>query len=215
MYQISVNTETDASLSEKTDIAGQCPYPCHMGGRGGGQTFAPATASRRVDGVGADGSQQGPRPVMMSFWPQVARALLRDGMPLEFRKRRNGCEEGTRVLVYASKEVGGVVGSYTVGKVIPYENLDELEMKLQTLGYDIQRPNLDKYLVGTESGFAHEVIDPQVIETPLKLGVDANGKKIKGPQGFQYVDPENADHARIVEILDRAANAQVPGTVAA
>jgi len=169
----------------------------------------PVTAARRDAGQGAV-----PRPVMMSFWPNVARALLRDGMPLEFRKRRNGCEEGTRVLVYASKEVGGVVGSYTVGKVVAYESIDDLATKLNAMGYDIQRPNLDQYLVGVESGFAHEVIDPQVIETPLRLGVNAEGKKIKGPQGFQYVDPENADHARIVETLDRAAadrveNAQI------
>ena len=138
----------------------------------------------------------------MSFWPNVARAILRDSMPLEFRKRRNGCEEGAQVLVYASKEVGGVVGSYTVGKVVPYENLDELEAKLNAMGYDIQRPNLDKYLVGVESGFAHEVIDPQVIETPLKLGVAEDGKKIKGPQSFQYIDPENPEHVRLVESLE-------------
>ena len=31
----------------------------------------------------------------------------------------------------------------------------------------------------------------------LVLGHTADGKKVKGPQGFQYLDLENPDHARL------------------
>jgi predicted transcriptional regulator len=140
----------------------------------------------------------------MSFWPQVAELLVRGEIPWEFRRRRSGCEPGTRVLIYASKEIRAVTGIYTVGEVFAYDSCEAMTARIASLGYDLNPDWLAESFEYVPEGHAFEVLDPLPLPS-LALGYDADGKKVKGPQGFQYLDLGNQDHRRLWEGVQASA----------
>jgi hypothetical protein len=48
------------------------------------------------------------------------------------------------------------------------------------------------------------VTHPCAFDPPLELGRTPEGKKVKGPQGFQYLDLSNPDHTRLWEGVQSA-----------
>jgi predicted transcriptional regulator len=159
------------------------------------------------DAPSSTGPQRGlPRPVLLSFHPEVAEGVARGIIPWEYRKRRSGHERGTRVLMYASGKVRAIVGAYTAGTVFEYDSLATLTEGIARA----EEKSRSEYVASpewlTESlypalphGFAFEVTQPCAFDPPLELGRTLEGKKVKGPQGFQYLDLSNPDHVRLWE----------------
>lgn len=158
-----------------------------------------------------------PRPVLLSFHPEVAHGVARGDVPWEFRKRRSGHERGTRVLMYASGKVRAVVGAYTAGTVFEYDTFAALrdgihasetarfgtdEIDYRMLASDIY-PALPR-------GWAFDILEPCAFDPPLELGRTPEGKKVKGPQGFQYLDLGNADHQRLWRSVRAALQDDAP-----
>jgi predicted transcriptional regulator len=144
--------------------------------------------------------------VLLSFHPEVAEGVANGSIPWEFRKRRSGHETGTRVLMYASGKVRAIVGAYTAGTVFEYDSLDDLKAGIAR----VEEEGRSEYIIRPEwleeslypalpHGFAFEVTRPRAFDPPLELGRTPEGKKVKGPQGFQYLDLANPDHVRLWE----------------
>jgi len=148
--------------------------------------------------------QIAPRPVLLSFHPEVAEGVANGSIPWEFRKKRSGHESGTRVLMYASGKVRAIVGAYTTGTVFEYNTLATLKegihaSELARFGRDdIDYEWIERALYpALPQGFAFDVLEPRAFNPPLELGRTPEGKKVKGPQGFQYLDLGNPDHQRL------------------
>jgi predicted transcriptional regulator len=144
-----------------------------------------------------------PRPVLLSFEYWAARRILAEIIPWEFRKGRSGHETGAQVLMCVSGELPAVVGTYTAGTVFEYESLAALKegvhrSEMARFGEDeIGEEWVEEIFKGQPQGWAIEICEPRAFTPRLVLGHTADGKKVKGPQGFQYLDLENPDHARL------------------
>jgi predicted transcriptional regulator len=138
-----------------------------------------------------------PRPVLLSFYPEVAAGIASGDIPCEFRKRRSGHETGTRVLMYASGKVRAFSGAYTAGTVFAYDSLGDLargvyEAEEARHGERISNPRwLMAVFEAVPSGWAFEITDRVAFDPPLPLSPLPDGTKVKPPQGFQYLDLDN------------------------
>lgn len=144
-----------------------------------------------------------PRPVLVSFAPWVAEGIIAETIPWDFCKTRAGQEAGTQVLMYASGAVRAVVGTYTAGTVFEYQSLPALKegvhrSEMARFGEDeINEEWLEEIFKNLPHGSAIEICEPRAFVPALTLGHTAEGKKMKGPPGFQYLDLGNPDHARL------------------
>jgi predicted transcriptional regulator len=152
-----------------------------------------------------------PRPVLVSFDPSVARDILAEKIPWEFRQRRSGHEPGTEVLMYATGEVRAVVGAYTAGTVFEYKSLAFLNegvhrSEMARFGEDgVCEEWLAETFKRLPHGWAFEICEPRAFIPRLVLGRTADGKKVKGPPSFQYLDLQNPDHARLWSEIQASA----------
>jgi predicted transcriptional regulator len=155
-----------------------------------------------------------PRPVLVSFHPWVARDILAEIIPWDFCKRRSGHETGTQVLMYASGKERTVVGTYTAGTVFEYQSLPALKesvhrSEIARFGEDeINEEWLEEIFEHLPHGWAIEICKPRPLIPRLALGRTADGKKMKGPHGFQYLDLRNPDHARLWSQIQASCNSQ-------
>lgn len=144
-----------------------------------------------------------PRPVLVSFQPWVTEGVLAEIIPWDFCTRRSGQEAGTQVLMYASGKVRAVVGTYTAGTVFEYRSLAVLKEgvhRSEMARFDEDEINeewLEEIFKNLPRGWAIEICEPRAFVPALALGDTSDGKKVKGPPGFQYLDLENPDHARL------------------
>jgi predicted transcriptional regulator len=144
-----------------------------------------------------------PCPVLVSFDYWGARRILAEIVPWEFRRRRSGHETGTQVLMYASGEVRAVVGAYTAGTVFEYRSLAALKegvhrSEMARFGEnEINEEWLEEVFKHLPRGWAVDICEPRAFVPSLTLGDTATSKTVKGPHGFQYLDLENPDHARL------------------
>jgi predicted transcriptional regulator len=149
-----------------------------------------------------DEPRAAPRPVLMSFYPDVAAGIASGEIAWEFRRRRSGHAPGTRVLMYASGRVRAIAGAYTAGTVFAYDSLAALkegvhDSEMARFGDDgISEKWLEQIFTHLPSGWAFEVCAPCTCEPPIPLGTTPEGKRVKGPQGFQYLDLTVPSHAR-------------------
>lgn len=147
--------------------------------------------------------QAAPRPVLLSFYPDVAAGIASGKIPWEFRKRRSGHETGTRVLMYASGKVRAFSGAYTAGTVFAYDSLGALAQGIHVSEMarfgrcDISAAWVRAVFEAVPNGWAFEVTEPVAFDPPLPLDLLPDGTKVKPPQGFQYLDLENPAHARV------------------
>lgn len=152
-----------------------------------------------------------PRPVLVSFRPWVARDILAEIIPWDFCKRRSGQEAGTQVLMYASGKVRAVVGTYTAGTVFEYRSLAGLKEGVHRSEMarfdedDINEEWLEEIFKNLPYGWAIEICEARAFSPHLDLGQTAEGKKVKGPPGFEYLHPENPDHARLWHQVEASA----------
>lgn len=140
--------------------------------------------------------------MLVSFRLSVARDILAEKIPWEFRQGRSGHETGTDVLMYVSGEVPAVVGAYRAGTVFEYRSLATLKQgvhrsEMARFGEDgIYEEWLEAIFEHVPRGWALEICEPRAF-VPGVLGHTADAMKVNGPQGFEYLDPENPDHARL------------------
>jgi len=140
--------------------------------------------------------------VLVSFHPWLARDILAERIPWEFRKRRSGHETGTQVLMYASGKVRAVVGAYTAGTVFEYQSLAALKegvhrSEMARFGEDdVYEEWLEEIFKHLPQGWAFEICEPRAFIPRLVLGYTVDGKKVKGPHGFpvsRYGEPGPRD----------------------
>jgi hypothetical protein len=143
-----------------------------------------------------------PRPVLVSFDHWGARRILAEIIPWEFRRRRSGHETGAQVLMCASGEEL-IVGTYTAGTVFEYRSLAALKegvhrSEMARFGKDeIGEEWVEEVFKCLPRGWAFDICDPRAFIPSLVMGHTADGKKVKGPRGFQYLDLGNPEHARL------------------
>jgi hypothetical protein len=144
-----------------------------------------------------------PRPVLVSFDYWGARRILAEIIPWEFRRRRSGHETGTQVLMCASGNELEIVGTYTAGTVFEYRSLAALKegvhrSEMARFGKDeIGEEWVEEVFKWQPRGWAFDICDPRAFIPSLVLGRTEDGKTVKRPQGFQYLDLENPDHTRL------------------
>jgi hypothetical protein len=145
-----------------------------------------------------------PCPVLVNFAYWGARRILAEIIPWDFSRRRSGHETGTQVLMCASGEELEIVGTYTAGTVFEYRSLATLkegvhQSEMARFGMDeINEEWLERTFKHVPRVWAVEICEPRAFIPRLVLGHAADGKKkVKGPDGVQYLDLENPDHATL------------------
>jgi len=161
---------------------------------GRGQTGVAAEVAHAMTKQASAPASTFPKPVLMSFQPEWADSVLRKGTQFELRRSRCGCQTGTKVLVYTSGKVKAITGAFTVGRVLS-GSLDDLYAQVAgKCGVDAS--GFYGYLQGLETAYAIEVLDPRLTK-PVELGYEDNGKRVRGPMSFQYLDVDNSRHVEI------------------
>jgi predicted transcriptional regulator len=130
----------------------------------------------------------------MSFQPQWAASILREGTQFELRRTRCGCFPGTNVLVYTSAKVRKVTGAFVAGRVLGAPLAQLYEQVRGRCG--VSEEDFYFYLDGLERGWAIEVLRPRLV-TPFELR-DSAHERVRGPMSFRYLDAANSTDARFL-----------------
>ncbi|MGA7677553.1 MAG: hypothetical protein WCA51_04170 [Dehalococcoidia bacterium] len=122
--------------------------------------------------------------VLLSIRPKYAEAITQGRKSFEFRKSifKYHCVE--RVYLYATKPVSKVVGSFKVGEII----CKEPNLLWEEFGWLSGVTSLEffKYFEDNDIGFAIEIKDLEVFQTPVNPSLFIAG--FKPPRSFKYID---------------------------
>src|SRR4030043_1267911 len=120
--------------------------------------------------------------VLLSIRPKYAEAITEGRKSFEFRKSIFKYNYVERVYLYATKPVSKVVGSFKVGEIICREPKLLWEEFGQLSG--ISSLEFFKYFEDSDIGFAIEIKDLEVFQTPVNPGSFIAG--FKPPRSFKY-----------------------------
>jgi len=140
----------------------------------------------------------------MSIKPKYAYKILRGEKKFELRKRGDGIDHGTRVIIYASSKVKAIIGEFNVGKIYkkPIENLWNLVKDHA----GITKEEFDNYFKKYDYGYAIEVLDPITYDNPISLETireELNEPKWNPPVSYCRIDEKHLLISIIKNIIKR------------
>ena len=122
--------------------------------------------------------------ILMSIKPQFVEKIRRGEKKFEFRRVLPRHQEAGRIVVYASKPVGKVVGEITVADYHTYPVAEMWERTKEQSG--LTREEFFDYFHGKQNAHAIEIKSYQDYEQPLPLDVLLPGKV--PPQSYCYLN---------------------------
>jgi predicted transcriptional regulator len=122
--------------------------------------------------------------VLLSIRPKYAEAITEGRKSFEFRKFIFKHHSVERIYLYATKPMSKVVGSFKVGEII----CREPKLLWEEFGRLSGVSSLEffKYFEGSDIGFAIEIKDLEVFQTPVNPSLFIAG--FKPPRSFKYID---------------------------
>lgn len=134
--------------------------------------------------------------ILLSIKPKYVEAMAEGKKSYEFRKSIFKNRSIERVFLYSTQPVGKVVGSFKVGRVIS----DTPRLLWESFGTasGVTYSDFFDYFKSTNLGYAIEIIDLRVFQTPLRPDLYFPG--FKPPRSFMYIDGQlsNIDHTQLL-----------------
>ena len=140
--------------------------------------------------------------ILMSIQPRFAKLILDGEKPYELRRMRPRFKEGDRVIIYASREIGRIIGFFQVGVVLSGNVEQVWQAILARRRHRDDTPPLSEsgffaYLSGARVASAIEIRNPRRLESPLALNSRA-------PQSHQCLSQDNPVHRELLDQLPPA-----------
>lgn len=121
--------------------------------------------------------------VLLSIKPEFADRIFRGSKRYEFRRILFKDRSVKRIVVYASTPIRKVIGEFEVVDILEHEKECLWE---QTKDYSgIPKDYFDEYFRGRETGYAIEIGETRLYDTPLELKKNFNVER--PPQSFMYL----------------------------
>lgn len=121
--------------------------------------------------------------VLLSIKPEYVDKILSGEKRFEFRKVSFSKQGITKVLIYATKPVGKLVGEFEVTKI--HEGSPEWIWKLTKSFAGIEKKYFDSYYEGRDKAVAIAIGKVSIFKTPMDL--NSLGEKVTPPQSFCYI----------------------------
>lgn len=125
--------------------------------------------------------------VILSIKPEYAEKILNGTKKFEFRKASFAAEVVEKVIIYATKPVGKVVGEFKVSHI--HIDKPSAIWKKTKIHAGINKKFFDEYYRDKEFAVAIEVDCVTKYETPFVLS--ELGPGITAPQSFRYLPSES------------------------
>lgn len=131
----------------------------------------------------------------MSIQPRFANAIVAGDKPYELRRMRPRFGEGDRVIIYASRTIGRVIGTFVVGEIFSGA-IDDVWHRLCSRhdGPPLSQSGFFAYLANASVVSAIEIRNPHRLAVPLPLG-------FRAPQSYQFLKDDNASHRQLLQAL--------------
>lgn len=121
--------------------------------------------------------------VLLSIKPEYAYKILSGDKRYEFRKAVFKNKDVRKIVIYATKPVGKVVGEFDIGEILQ-DSPESIWAKTKSYS-GISKDFFEEYFNGRERAFAISIKNPSTYEEPFELKrVVANGV---APQSFRYL----------------------------
>lgn len=105
--------------------------------------------------------------ILLSIKPQYADKIFAGSKRFEFRKAVHKNRNVKTVIVYATKPIGKIVGEFTVSDV--HSDSPKRLWRKTKAASGISEGFFNEYFAGREIGFAIEVKNAKLYQTPLEL----------------------------------------------
>ncbi len=105
---------------------------------------------------------------ILSIHPQYAEAIFAGTKTVEFRRRAISVPESSRVWVYATQPVGGIVGYFEISETV-CDTPDALWREYSSVG-EIERSKFEQYFDGCSVG--HAIVLREAVELPSLLPLE-------------------------------------------
>lgn len=124
--------------------------------------------------------------ILLSIKPEFVEEIFNGNKRFEYRRTIFKRKDIRKVVVYATKPVGMIVGEFSIEQILK-ENPQVLWE--QTHKYSgISKIFFDKYFKGKPIGFALKIKYPQLYKKPIDPTL--NNSKFIAPQSFKYIEDE-------------------------
>jgi predicted transcriptional regulator len=121
--------------------------------------------------------------VLLSIKPEFADRIFQGLKRYEFRRTLFKDRSVKRIIVYASTPIRKVIGEFEVVDIL---ELEKEYLWEQTKDYSgIPKDYFDEYFRGRERGYAIEIGEARLYDTPLELSENFNVER--PPQSFMYL----------------------------
>lgn len=121
--------------------------------------------------------------ILLSIRPEFAEKILNGTKKYEFRKKGFKRTDVKKILIYATKPVGKIVGEFDIAEII-----EDVPSRLWSKTHQdagIDRLYFDGYFASSPTGVAIKVENPLRYEQPFDL--DEVVSSSYAPQSFRYV----------------------------
>ncbi|NPE55824.1 ASCH domain-containing protein [Dickeya dadantii] len=127
--------------------------------------------------------------VLLSIKPEYVDKILSGEKRFEFRKVNFSKQGVTKVLIYATKPVGKLVGEFEVTEI--HQGSPDSIWKITKSFAGIDKKYFDSYYEGRDKAVAIAIGKVDIYEKPRDL--DSLGEKITPPQSFCYINGDLED----------------------
>ena len=124
--------------------------------------------------------------ILLSIKPTFVEEIFKGDKKFEFRRTIFKRKDIKKVVVYATKPIGKIVGEFCIEQII--EESPQLLWEKTHKNAGISKHFFDEYFEGKDTGFAAQIKSPRLYETPIDPTI--NDEKFVAPQSFRYLDDE-------------------------
>ena len=124
--------------------------------------------------------------ILLSIKPEFADEIFKGEKKFEYRRTIFKRTDIRKVVVYATKPVGLIVGEFYIERII--KESPQLLWEKTSEQSGISKTFFDEYFEGKEVGFALKIKSPQLYKKPIDPTIE--NKFFVAPQSFKYIDDE-------------------------
>jgi predicted transcriptional regulator len=128
------------------------------------------------------------RAMLLSVRPRYAESILSRAKRAEIRRQRPSALPGTPVIIYATKPIGAVIGTASIGRICEGSPSDLWEQYHDQMG--VTRDEFDLYLSGLSTAYLLLLDDASRLVSPLTLDDMRESADFQPPRSYRYVDHE-------------------------
>lgn len=125
------------------------------------------------------------RAILLSVRPRYAQSIIAGAKRAEIRRQRPSVEPGTPVIIYATRPLGAVIGTATIGRVCEGRPADLWEQHHPVMG--VTRDEFDQYLQGLSMAYVLMLDGARRLSSPLTLADMRESANFQPPRSYRYV----------------------------